>query len=120
FGKIRDQQTNILTPFPQSRQMYRDCVQTVKEVLTKAALIYFLLCVSIGGRDHSHVDTLCLIRSHTANFAFLKSAQQLDLKSQTGFRNLVKKDRTPIRFLPQTSAVHRCTRERATNMTEKL
>src|SRR3989442_14946797 len=100
--------------------MYCDRVQTVKKILTKSALTYFLLCVSIGGRDHSHVDPLCLIRSDTSNFAFLKRAQQLNLKSHTGFRNLVKKDRSPICFLPQTSAVHRRARERATHMTEKL
>src|SRR5436309_9852316 len=100
--------------------MYRDCVERVKTILTQAALTYLLLCVLIGGRDHSHIDALRLIRSDTSNFALLKRTQQLNLKSQTGFRNLVKKDRPPIRFLPQTSAVHRRARERATNMTEKL
>src|SRR5213080_259980 len=78
---------NIFAAIAQSRQMDCDRVQTVKKILTKAALTYFQFCVSIGGRDHPHIDALCLIRSDPSNFALLKRTQQLDLKRQTGPRS---------------------------------
>src|SRR2546430_2292202 len=100
--------------------MDRDRVQAEKQILSKTPLPHFLFRISIGGGDHSDINALRLIRADPANLTFLQSSQQLHLKRQTCFGDLIQENRAVIGLLPQSSAVRSCAGERATYMTEEF
>src|SRR5947208_1718615 len=109
---------NVFATCPQRGQMNCHRVQAIEQILTKPALTNFVFGIAIRCRDNSHINPLRLIRSDAANLALLQRAQKLDLKSQTGFGDLIEEHRSMIGLLPKAAAIYRRARERAAHVTK--
>ena len=71
------------------RQVDRNDVQTVIEVLTKASFFYHLTYLACCGCNDSYIDTDWMAFSDGTDFTFLEKAEELDLKILWQFTDLV-------------------------------
>ena len=79
LGEERD----VLAPLAQRRQVDREHVEPVEEVLAQLAVGDRLGRVLVGGGHHAHVDLdLVLAAAHAPEAAFLQHAQQLGLRTR--------------------------------------
>jgi alpha-D-ribose 1-methylphosphonate 5-triphosphate synthase subunit PhnL len=91
--KVLRQQRNVLAPLAQRRQLRRDHVEAVVQVLAELAAGDRLLQVAVGGRDDAHVDLARSVAADGPHLAFLQHAQQLDLQLQRHVADLVEEQR---------------------------
>ena len=99
-----DKVVQVVPPQAQRRQVDRDDVEAVKEILAEPALAHFLLQIAIGAGDEAHVDADGLVAADALEFAFLQHAQELDLKAQRNFRDFVEQQRAAVRRLESALA----------------
>src|SRR4030095_771616 len=71
-------------------------IDSIVKILTKVAVLQFLLNLSISCCDHPNVYRDILITSEPAELAVLEHVEQLSLKRRMHFANLVKENRPVI------------------------
>src|SRR5690349_20265666 len=77
--EMRDEQRNVLASLAQRRQVDREHVQTIEEVLSHHPVSHRGLEVAIRRRDEAHVGLDVARVSDPANLADLDRTQELDL-----------------------------------------
>ena len=82
FQEMIDQEGDVPFPFPQRRQIDRDHIQAVIEVLPELAFIDVVPDVAVRRRDHSHIDFEGLCPAHALEFLQFEDAQQFGLKGE--------------------------------------
>src|SRR5690606_20637955 len=92
----------------------------VEQVTAKRAARYFALQVAVGGGDETHVDGSRTRRADAHDAALLQDPQQLGLRFQRHFADLVEKYRAATGRFEQPGARMRGARERALLVTEEL
>ena len=85
----------------QRRDMQRQHVEPVIQILAKLATGTQLGQVDLGGTHHPHIEIDLFITADPAKAAVLQEAQQLDLQARAHFTHAIKKQRTPGRQLQQ-------------------
>ena len=81
FGEVLDQHRYVLDAFAKRRQVDRDHVQAIEQIVLESTLVHELTEVAIGRRDHANLHTLRPLRAERLDFAFLQHAQQFGLQS---------------------------------------
>src|SRR5208337_49498 len=80
INEVLDQQGNVFFSFAQGRNLNRENIQPIEEVVTKGARCDGRLQVTVGGRDYPDI---CLDRAssaHAVKFVFLQNTQQSNLR----------------------------------------
>ena len=86
---MRSEQRNVLAALAKRRQLERDDVQAIVEILAKLPGRALRIEVAVRGRDHAHVDRHRLRGADGANFVFLQHAQELHLQRERHVADLV-------------------------------
>src|SRR5204863_3481295 len=111
---------DLAPPLAQRRDVQRDAVQAVIEVLPEAAGRDLCFDVAVRGRDEAHVDRTRLDAADALDLARLDDAQERRLQLGRHVADLVEEDGAPRRRLEQAGLRLRRTRERALLVTEQL
>lgn len=90
--KMPRQQQDVAAALAQGRQMQRDDVQTVVEILAKAPGRYFAFQIPVGCGHNAYIHLFAAAAAHPLDFLFLKHAQNLDLQAQVHFTYFIQKD----------------------------
>ena len=90
------EQRDVGFTLPQRRNVDRDHLQAVVEVLPEASGLHFLIEIEIGGRDHPHVYLHRGMAAHRQHLFFLQKTQQLHLQPRGNLGNLVQENRAAV------------------------
>src|SRR4029079_2198568 len=77
--KVFDEMRNVASALAECRQLDRNDVEAIEEVLSKRALRLQLLEVTIGRGDEANVDANSLDAANALELALLERAKQLHL-----------------------------------------
>ena len=99
--KCCDQQRDVFLALAQRRQLHRDDVQPVVQVLAEPPVVHHRAQVDVGGRDdaHVHLDRVDAAEAH--ELALLDHAQQLGLRLERDVADLVEEDAALVGDLEQ-------------------
>ena len=118
--KVRGEPFDVVAALAQRRQRGRDRVQPVIQVFTEQTLAHHRREIAVGGAQHPHVHRHLSRRADPSKCRRIQHPQQLHLRRQTDFANLVEKDRAAVRHLEQTRFCAVSARERAAFVPEEL
>jgi hypothetical protein len=110
----------VLEPRSQGRQRHANDVESIPQILAKAARFDLAGKRSIGGRDNAHVDAPDRRFTEAPHFAFLQRSKQLRLHARAQLRRLVEKQRTAVGVLEKSRTVGARTCERTPCVSEEL
>src|SRR4051794_7585692 len=99
-----DQQGHVFLAIAQRRQLEREHVQPVVEILAELAGAHGVGRVLVGRGNHPHVDALLLTAAQTPERPLLQDAQQLHLRRRLHLGNLVEEQRAAVRELEDADA----------------
>ncbi len=85
------QRQHVLAPFAQRRQLDREHVQAIEQVLAELPELNRLVQVAIGRRDDAGVGLEHARAAETLEFALLQHAQELRLRRQAHLADFVEK-----------------------------
>ena len=114
------EQRDVVGALAQRRQVHREHVDAVVEVLAEAAARDELIEIAVGRGDDADVDATILIVADPAELLRLQDAQELGLQRQRQLADLVEEQRAGVRGREQTLAIARRVGERAAHVTEQL
>ena len=120
LDEVMHEQRDVLGPLAQRRQVQREHVDAVIEILAKPAACNELLELAIGRGDDPDVDAPILIVADPAELLRLQDSQQLRLQRQRQLADLVEEQRPGVRGGEQTLAIARRVRERTADVAEQL
>ena len=115
-----DEQRNIFFAIAERRQLERDHVEAVKQVLAEAPVAHQLHQIFVRCRQDANVDFDCFRAAEPHELALLNHAQELGLRFRADGRNFVEENRALIRHLEQAFFRRNRARERALHVTEEL
>ena len=93
------QQRNVVAPLAQRRQLHRDDVQAVEQILAERAVRDHLREVAVGRGDDAHVDLDRVRVADALELALLQHAQQLRLQRRAHRPDFVEEERALVRLL---------------------
>ena len=93
LDEVGDQQRDVLAAIAQRRQVERDDVETVEEILAQDALGDGAPDVAVRGGDEADVDLDVAGVAHPTDLPLLDGAEQLDLHGLGDLGDLVEKER---------------------------
>ncbi len=99
LDEVFHQDRDVIRTIAQRRQLNRENVQPIEQVLTKLALLDEQFQVSVCRGDHAHVNLHRLIASHSLERAVLQQSQHLRLCRRCHVADLVQEDRAAINLL---------------------
>ena len=105
--EVRCEKRNVLPPVSKWRKIQREHTQPVEEVQTKPAFFGFPPQIPVRGGDNPDVDATGGFIADAFELPLLKHAQQLRLKIQRDFTDLVKEQA----FRHQLAGIAPCGRE---------
>src|SRR5258708_25018005 len=97
--KMTSQQRNIYFALGKRRDIKRNHVKAVKQVLAKVAFGYLFFQVFVGGGNHAHVHLDRLVVDDAGKPLFIQRVQDLGLDFQAHVAEFVKKQRSAVSFL---------------------
>src|SRR5215213_10326578 len=95
--EVVDQNRNVLASLAQRRHVNRQHVDTVIKIVAETPVSNHCPQVSVGGRNHSHVDVDLVCPTNTPDLPFLQRTQKLRLNADIKLGNLVEKQGPAIR-----------------------
>ena len=98
------QQRNIALALSQRRQLYRDDVEPVKQILAERPLRDQGLQISIRRSDQPHIDLDLNAATNALDLALLQDAQKFDLHIEGNFGQFVEKQSAAVGLLKAASA----------------
>src|SRR5690606_35621472 len=104
LDEVRDEGGQVLEPLAQRRQVDRDDVEAVVEVLAELAVADQLFEVAVGGGDQAHVDAEGLDAADALELRLLDRAQQLDLDLLRDLADLVEEEGAAVGELEAAGA----------------
>ena len=114
------EQRNVVAPLAQRRQLHRDDVQAVEQILAERALGDHLREIGVRRGDDADVDLDRLRVADALELALLQHAQQLGLQRRAHRPDLVEEERALVRLLEPALARADRAGERAAHVTEQL
>jgi hypothetical protein len=99
-----DEERHVLAAVPQRRQLDREDVQPVVEILAQLARAHRVPRVLVGRGDDADVHRLFLASAEPAEAPLLEHAQQLDLRGRLHLGDLVEEQRAAVRELEDARA----------------
>ena len=96
FKKMVDKQRYVAGSITKRRQFDGNHTESVVEVLTKGAIFYGLLEVTIGGGDDADVKFDTFLTAHLHELPFLDHPEELCLDVEAEIRDLVKEKRSVV------------------------
>jgi hypothetical protein len=118
--EVLDQRRNVFAAFPERRDLDRDDVQAIEEIVLEPAVGDHLAQVAIGGGDDADVDALRPLGAERLELPLLQHPQQLGLQRRAHRRDLVEKDRAAVRQRELPALGRRRAGERAADVAEQL
>ena len=103
-----------------ARQLHRDDVEAVEEILAERAVGDHLREIRMGRGDHAHVDLDRVRVADALELALLQHAQQLRLQRGAHRPDLVEEQRALVRLLETSLARADRAGERAAHVAEEL
>ena len=97
--EVLHEQRDVLAALAQRRQLHRDHVQPVEEILAERAVGDHLREVAVGRGDDAHVDLDRVRVADALELALLQHAQQLRLQRRAHRPDLVEEQRALVRLL---------------------
>ena len=94
--EVLDEQRNIFAALAQRRQVKRDHVQTVEQILAERAFAHHLPQIDVGRGDDAHVDVHLLHAAEMHELAILQHAQYLGLRVHGHCADFVEEKRAAI------------------------
>src|SRR5256885_11649721 len=94
--EVRGQQRDILPPLPQGRQLNRNDVQSVEEILSQDAVGDRPGDVPVRGGDQPYIDLDVASVADAADLPLLDHAQELHLHRLRHFGDLVEEQRAAV------------------------
>jgi hypothetical protein len=116
----RPRAADVLRALAQRRQLDRDDVQAIEQVLAEPSLLHQLLQRHVRRGDDARVDDVHLVVAEPSHLAALEEAQQLDLRRQRHVADLVEEQRAALGLLDQAATRLRRAREGAAHVSEQL
>ena len=101
----RRQDGNVVGPLAQRRQVQRDQVDAVEQVLAELAARDLVGERAVRGRDDAHVDRPRLARAEHLVGAVLEDAEQLHLRARVEIADFVEEDRAAVGNLEAAPAI---------------
>src|SRR5215831_2554136 len=89
--EVPDQRLNVGASLAQRRNVNRQNVQAVKQIVAELAGRNHCFKVPVGSRNHAYVDWRLSVFTNGEHPVFLKHTQQLGLQPQIEIADLVKK-----------------------------
>src|SRR5436190_6564639 len=111
---------DIFAAVAEWRHFDRENAQSIVEIFSKGSLRRLDLEIAIGRRHDTNIDSTGPIVADSLEFTFLENPQELCLKDEGYFADLVQEQRSAVGELEPTRAVLVRSGERATHMAEKL
>jgi len=94
--KMFAQQGNIAEPFAQRGKLYRDDVDTVVKIFSKASGTGHLLKIFVGSADQTKVDLAERTATESLDHVILQYAEEFGLKGQSKGCDLIKEKSAAI------------------------
>src|ERR1700688_3720608 len=120
IDEVLNQQGNVFSSLPQSRNLNRKNVKAVKQIATKCARSDGRLQVAIGGGYPPHVSSNMLIATHPLKLPLLQNTQQRNLSFRGQLTDFIKKEGASFRQLEPAQAPLECPGESSFLMAEQL
>ena len=94
--EVLGQHGNVFAPVSQGRDLDRNHVQTVEQILLELAIGDHLPQIAIRRGDHAHVDLLASFGAQRLELALLQHAQQLRLQHRAHRPDFIEQDRAAV------------------------
>src|SRR6267143_4114397 len=95
--EMTDKGGDVLLAVTQRRQVDRDDVDAVEQVLAEYPFLDQGAQAAIRGRDDPDVDADCLLATHGTDFSLLQRAQEFALHAHAHVADLIEKKSAPVR-----------------------
>ena len=118
--EVLHQERDVLLALAQRRQLHRDDVQPVEQILAEQPVRHHASEVVVGRGDDAHIDLGRMRIAHALELALLQDPQQLHLQPRAHRADLVEKERALVRLFEPSQPVGDGARERAADMAEQL
>ena len=115
-----DKLRNVFAPLTQRRQLERDGIDAVEQILPEASLFDLFFQIPIRGRNEAHIHVHVARGADRLDLALLQHAQQLRLHGRGKLADLVEHERAPVRLREESATRLHGPRERATGVPEQL
>src|SRR5437763_10679276 len=96
FDEVIDQYRHIAASFSQRRNINRQHVKAIVQVLTKAFFFDHVKQIAISGRHDANIDIDLFYSADSPDLFLLKCTEQLRLKRYIQLPDLIKKERAAI------------------------
>ena len=90
------QSRNILFSLAQRRDHERKDIEPVPQVLPKVSVPHHARQITVGGHKNPDIQGNGLAASHPLDFFVLENMEQLDLRLQRKFSDLIQEDRSTL------------------------
>src|SRR2546422_7900626 len=97
LDEVSDQQGDVLASFPEGRQLDRDDVEAIEEILAQDVLLHGLLEIAVRRRDQADIDLHVLRFADAPDLSLLDRPEQLDLERLRDLGDLVEEERAAVR-----------------------
>ena len=87
---------NIISPFPQRRNVKFYYVNAEIQVRAEILVLHFLIKIPVGGRNNPHVQGPLLPAANPHDPVIVQYPQQLSLDFQRKFPDFIQKNRTAV------------------------
>src|SRR5262249_33951304 len=92
----RGERGDVVGALAKGRDLQRDHVEAIEEVLAEAALVDELAQAAVGRGDDAHVDVKRLVAPYPLERTLLEKSQQLDLRGGGDLAHLVEEERSLV------------------------
>src|SRR5947207_7983384 len=120
LDEVGDEQRDVLAPLAQRRDVDRDDVEAVEEILSEDPVLHGLRDVAVRCRDQAHVHLDVLRVPDAPDLALLDHAQELHLERWGDLRDLVEEERAAVGGRKEAHGARDRARERPLDVTEEL
>src|SRR3546814_612586 len=118
MAKMFGQHEDVFAPLLQWRQLQRDDVQPIEQILPEAAFSDFTAEVIVRCSDDAYVDRHRCSRAYGPYFMLFQNSQQLGLRRERHVADFVKKYRAAVGCQKQARAAAIGASERACDVAE--
>ncbi len=120
LSKMDQKGFNVLDALTKRRGAHWQDIESVIQVFPETPFIDFLFQVSVGGRNHPHINGNLAGRTNRIDGSFLQDTQQLHLHVHGHVANFIEKEGAAMGQLKATQAVRHGARERAFSVTKEF
>src|SRR5208282_4658019 len=118
--KTLDELGDIFLPLAERRQLQRNDVEAVIQVLAETAFANQLHQIFVGGRENANVDLDCIGAAETHELALLNDAEQLGLRFRANRGDFVEENRPLVSYFEKAFLRRDRAGEGAFHMAEQL